>query len=55
MKNKIRKYLKNLGLNMKLYNGYFMTDTKIVAKIDDTIIYINYDFKGHRAYPINNE
>tara|TARA_R100001163_G_scaffold56373_1_gene44079 strand:+ start:917 stop:1084 length:168 start_codon:yes stop_codon:yes gene_type:complete len=55
MKNKIKKYLKDLGLNMTLYSGYFTTDTKIVAKIDNTIIYINYDFKGHRAYPLSSQ
>ena len=55
MNNKIKKFLDNLGLDIKLYGGYFITDTKIVAKVDSTIFHINIDFKGHRAYALNRE
>jgi hypothetical protein len=55
MNNKIKKFLDNLGLDIRLYGGYFITDTKIVAKVDSTIFHINIDFKGHRAYPLNRE
>ena len=55
MELKILKYLDNLGLDTNQYDGYFVTDTKIVAKVDSTIFHINIDFKGHRAYPLNRE
>ena len=55
MELKILKYLDNLGLDTNQYDGYFVTDTRIVAKVDSTIFHINIDFKGHRAYPLNRE
>jgi hypothetical protein len=55
MELKILKYLDNLGLDTNQYDGYFVTDTRIVAKVDSTIFHININFKGHRAYPLNRE
>lgn len=55
MNKKIKQYLKELGLDTDLYDGYFVTDTRIVAKIDKTIIHITLNFKGHRAYIVRNE
>ena len=55
MNKKIKKYLKNLGLDTSLYDGYFVTDTKIVAKIDRTIVHIALNFKGYRAYSLRSE
>tara|TARA_R100000152_G_C6588355_1_gene49725 strand:- start:235 stop:408 length:174 start_codon:yes stop_codon:yes gene_type:complete len=55
MESKILKFLDNLGADIRLYGGYFVTDTKIVAKVDSTIFHININFKGHRAYPLNRE
>ena len=46
MELKVLKYLDNLGLDTNQYDGYFITDTKIVAKVDSTIFHINIDFKG---------
>ena len=54
MNKKIKAYLKNLGLNTKLYDGYFVTDTKIVAKVDRTIVHIALNFKGYRAYSLES-
>ena len=54
MNKKVKEYLKNLGLDMSLYNGYFITDTRIVAKIDKTIVHIALNFRGHRAYIVGN-
>ena len=55
MNKKIKAYLKNLGLDTKLYDGFFVTDTRIVAKIDRTIIHIALNFKGYRAYSLGSE
>ena len=55
MELKVLKYLDNLGLDTNKYDGFFVTDTKIVAKVDSTIFHININFKGHRAYPLNRE
>ena len=55
MELKVLKYLDNLGLDTNLYDGYFVTDTKIVAKIDRTIVHIALNFKGYRAYSIRSE
>ena len=55
MESKILKFLDNIGLDIRLYGGYFITDTKIVAKVDSTIFHININFKGHRAYALNRE
>jgi|TARA_R100000081_G_C4715141_1_gene114958 hypothetical protein len=55
MELKILKYLDNLGLDTNQYDGYFVTDTRIVAKVDSTIFHININFKGHRAYALNRE
>ena len=52
MNDKIKEYLKNLGLDVSLYDGYFETDTRYVAKIDRTIIHIALNFKGYRAYSL---
>lgn len=55
MNKKIKEYLKNLGLDTNLYDGYFVTDTRIVAKIDRTIVHIALNFKGYRAYSLGSE
>ena len=55
MELKVLKYLDNLGLDTNQYDGYFITDTKIVAKIDRTIIHIALNFKGYRAYALRSE
>ena len=55
MELKVLKYLDNLGLDTNLYDGFFVTDTKIVAKVDRTIIHIALNFKGYRAYPLESE
>ena len=54
MDKKVIDYLKDLGLDTSLYDGYFMTDTRIVAKIDKTIVHIALNFRGHRAYIVGN-
>ncbi len=54
MNKKVKAYLKDLGLNTKLYNGYFKTDTKIVAKVDKTIVSIDLNFKGYRVQNVND-
>lgn len=55
MELKILKYLDNLGLDTNLYDGYFVTDTRIVAKVDRTIVHIALNFKGYRAYALKSE
>ena len=55
MELKILKYLDNLGLDTNKYDGFFVTDTKIVAKVDKTIIHIALNFKGYRAYALRSE
>ena len=55
MNKKIKQYLKELGLDTDLYDGYFVTDTRIVAKVDRTIVHIALNFKGYRAYPLRSE
>ena len=55
MELKILKYLDNLGLDTNLYDGYFVTDTRIVAKVDRTIVHIALNFKGYRAYWLKSE
>ena len=55
MELKVLKYLDNLGLDTNLYDGFFVTDTKIVAKIDRTIVHIALNFKGYRAYSLRSE
>ena len=55
MELKVLKYLDNLGLDTNQYDGYFVTDTKIVAKIDRTIVHIALNFKGYRAYALESE
>tara|TARA_Y100000401_G_scaffold86339_1_gene71669 strand:- start:105 stop:278 length:174 start_codon:yes stop_codon:yes gene_type:complete len=55
MELKILKYLDNLGLDTNLYDGYFVTDTRIVAKVDRTIVHIALNFKGYRAYALRSE
>ena len=55
MELKVLKYLDNLGLDTNKYDGFFVTDTKIVAKVDRTIIHIALNFKGYRAYPLESE
>ena len=49
MEEKIKKYLKNLGLDLTKYNGYFKTDYMIHAKIDNTIILISFEFDRHQV------
>ena len=55
MELKVLKYLDNLGLDTNKYDGFFVTDTRIVAKVDRTIIHIALNFKGYRAYPLESE
>ena len=55
MELKVLKYLDYLGLDTNKYDGYFVTDTRIVAKVDRTIIHIALNFKGYRAYPLESE
>ena len=55
MELKVLKYLDNLGLDTNKYDGFFVTDTKIVAKVDRTIIHIALNFKGYRAYALRSE
>ena len=55
MELKILKYLDNLGLDTNKYDGYFVTDTRIVAKVDRTIVHIALNFKGYRAYALRSE
>ena len=55
MELKVLKYLDNLGLDTNLYDGFFVTDTKIVAKVDRTIVHIALNFKGYRAYALRSE
>ena len=52
MELKVLKYLDNLGLDTNQYDGFFVTNTKIVAKVDRTIIHIALNFKGYRAYSL---
>ena len=54
MNDKIVKYLKNLGLDTNLYDGYLVTDTRIVAKVDRTIVHISLNFRGYRAYSLES-
>ena len=49
LKNGVKKYLKDLGLDMSKYKGCVKTDTKLIAAIDDTIIHISHDLTRHRA------
>ena len=55
MELKVLKYLDNLGLDTNKYDGFFVTDTRIVAKVDRTIIHIALNFKGYRAYALQSE
>ena len=55
MELKILKYLDNLGLDTNQYDGYFVNDTRIVAKVDRTIVHIALNFKGYRAYALRSE
>ena len=55
MELKVLKYLDNLGLDTNKYDGVFVTDTRIVAKVDRTIIHIALNFKGYRAYALESE
>ena len=55
MELKVLKYLDNLGLDTNKYDGFFVTDTRIVAKVDRTIIHIALNFKGYRAYALRSE
>lgn len=50
--NKIKNYLAGLGLDAELYDGYFKTNTKYVAKISHTIIYISLDFTAYKAFSL---
>tara|TARA_R100000152_G_C6782207_1_gene219018 strand:+ start:14705 stop:14896 length:192 start_codon:yes stop_codon:yes gene_type:complete len=47
LKNGVKKYLKDLGLDMSKYVGCAKTDTKIIAVIDKTIIHISHDLTRH--------
>ena len=52
LQNGVKKYLKNLGLDMSKYKGCAKTDTKLIAVIDNTIIHISHDLTRHRAIVI---
>ena len=45
----VKKYLKNLGLDMSKYKGCAKTDTRLIAVIDNTVIHISHDLTRHRA------
>ena len=47
---KVKAYLGSLGFDMKKYDGYYTTDVRHIAKIDNTIVHIHHDFSAHRAY-----
>ena len=49
LQNGVKKYLKDLGLDMSKYKGCAKTDTRLIAVIDDTIIHISHDLTRHRA------
>ena len=48
----VKKYLKDLGLDMSKYKGCAKTDTRLIAVIDDTVIHISHDLNRHRAIVI---
>ena len=48
----VKKYLKDLGLDMSKYVGCAKTDTRIIAIIDKTVIHISHDLTRHRAIVI---
>mgnify|MGYP003152794153 FL=1 len=45
----VKKYLKDLGLDMSKYVGCAKTDTRVIAVIDKTVIHISHDLTRHRA------
>ena len=45
----VKKYLKDLGLDMSKYKGCAKTDTRLIAVIDNTVIHISHDLTRHRA------
>ena len=49
LQNGVKKYLKDLGLDMSKYKGCAKTDTRIIAVIDKTVIHISHDLTRHRA------
>ena len=49
LQNGVKKYLKDLGLDMSKYVGCAKTDTRIIAVIDKTVIHISHDLTRHRA------
>ena len=49
LQNGVKKYLKNLGLDMSKYKGCAKTDTRLIAVIDNTVIHISHDLTRHRA------
>ena len=49
LKNGVKKYLKDLGLDMSKYVGCAKTDTRLIAVIDNTVIHISHDLTRHRA------
>ena len=50
IEDKVKAYLKNLGLDMNEYNGFFTTDIMIYAKIDNTMVHISHDFDRHSVF-----
>ena len=48
----VKKYLKDLGLDMSKYKGCAKTDTRLIAVIDNTVIHISHDLTRHRAIVI---
>ena len=49
LQNGVKKYLKELGLDMSKYVGCAKTDTRLIAVIDNTVIHISHDLTRHRA------
>ena len=49
LQNGVKKYLKDLGLDMSKYKGCAKTDTRLIAVIDNTVIHISHYLTRHRA------
>ena len=56
MKKGVKKYLKDLGLDMSKYKRCIRTDIRFIAVIDSTIIHISHDLTRHNVIvPENKE
>ena len=47
LQNGVKKYLKDLGLDMSKYKRCIRTDIRFIAVIDNTIIHISHDLNRH--------